>query len=127
MPLAQIEEIQAGFSQCQAVTLADIASKTVLYVSAAKKQPQERLDALCEAAAEMLSGNAAQDLVAASGGDSDDLMQESIVIQGDETLIFLRSPVDPAEALLCVCEAGLDIREFLAFGRSKLEEMANAH
>lgn len=123
MPLAQIEEIQAGFAQCRAAVLADIASKTVLYVSAAQKQPQERMDALCEAASKLLSMKAVQN---DSSRPDNALMQESIVIQGDETLIFVRSPGDPAEALLCVCDAGLDIGEFLGFSHSKLEDMANA-
>ncbi|NKW72190.1 hypothetical protein HGD85_04340, partial [Rhodobacteraceae bacterium R_SAG10] len=112
--------------ECHTVALADISSGTVLCVSAKQKHPQERLDALCSTAAELLDGDAAQAFSKALEMPKTATLQESVVMAKLETYIFLRSPQDRMEAMLCICSANIDIDTFLQGARSSLKTIANA-
>ena len=125
MILDQLNALRADFPECHTVALADISSGTVLCVSAKQKHPQERMDALCATAAELLDGEAAQAFSQALVTPLSEKLQESVVMAKLETYLFLRSPQDQMEAMLCVCSADVDIENFLQGARSCLKTIAN--
>ena len=105
MILDQLEALQADFPECHTIALADISSGTVLCVSAKERHPQERMDALCSTAAELLDGGTAHSFSQALAMPESSAMQESVVMAKSKTWLFLRSPQDPMEAIFCVCSA----------------------
>ncbi len=112
MIMEKLDSIRAEFPACVAVALADITSQTVFCVSAHRKPPQERIDAMCEAAAQML--------------DRVGFPQECVVMSENQTLVFLRSPREPTEALLSICTADMDVERFLTQCRAQLNDHAPA-
>lgn len=124
MILDKLDALRAEFSECSAIALADISSGTVLCVSTEKKQRQEHLDTLCQTAAEIFSGQTASAVSKMSEETGGSALHESVVLAKSETYVFLRSPIDPKEAMLCVCSAKLDIDSFLQQARSSMYNIA---
>lgn len=124
MIFEQLEALRAEFSECLSVVLADISSGTVLCVSAAEKHPQERQDSLCELAAEMLDGAAANSFSQALNMPESSAVNESVVLAGSETYLFLRSAQDPVEAMLCICSNNIDLESFIHTARAQLNCIA---
>ncbi len=126
MIMEQLEELRAAFAQCRALALADLASGTIYRVSAREKQPQERFDAMCAAAAEVFCRPPGDALARASGHEEARALNEVMLFRGDDLCIFLRAPWDPGEAVLCLCEAALDVDAFLEAARERLAQIAAA-
>ncbi len=124
MILDKLEALRETFPECFAIALADISSGTVLCVSAAKKQRQEHLDSLCATAAEVFEGETAVTFAKATSATGASALQESVVMGKFETFIFLRSPLDPKEAMLCICSGKIDVDRFLQNARSSMNKIA---
>ncbi len=120
----QLDSLRAEFPECHTVALADISSGTVLCVSSKQKHPQERMDAICSAAAELLDGETARSFSKALAMPATAAMQESVVMAKSETYLFLRSPQDQMEAMFCICAASIDVHSFLQSARSSLNSIA---
>jgi len=126
MIMEQFEKIRAEFSECEAIALADISSQTVFCVSARKKPPQERIDALCEAATEILSGGLADGFATALGSPRGTLPQECFVMDRSDLLVFMRSPRDQDEVLLSICDARVDVERFLNCCRIRMTHIVQS-
>ncbi len=124
MILDKFDALREDFSECSAIALADISSGTVLCVSSGEKQRQEHLDTLCQTAAEIFTGQAASAVSKMTENIGVSALQESVVLAKYETYVFLRSPIDPKEAMLCICSAKLDIDRFLQQARSSMYSIA---
>ena len=95
-----LEALRKAKAAVETATYLDLSSRTVLFASTAVKQPQERLDALCETA-RMLFG-------AAGDGSA-----EAVSFGPGEALVFCRSVDAPEEAVCLVCAPDIDIAEAL--------------
>lgn len=124
MILDKLDALRVDFAECSAIALADISSGTVLCVSTGKKQRQEHLDTLCQTAAEIFTGQTASSVSKMTNEAGESALQESVVLAKSETYVFLRSPIDPKEAMLCVCSAKLNIDKFLQQARSSMHNIA---
>ncbi len=98
----RIDKLRADFAGCRSLALADISSGTVLYTSSATRQPQERLDALCAAAAGLLGKDAHTAPSDQSGGP------RATVHGLNEQILFVGAPFAGSEALLAICDLDLD-------------------
>ncbi|MGB5557921.1 MAG: hypothetical protein WBN04_07900 [Paracoccaceae bacterium] len=124
MILDQLKALREEFAECQVVALADLSSGIVLCVSAKDKQPQERLDALCATAAELLDGKTAVSFANALELPQVSAVRQSVVTTQSETIIFLRSPADTPEALICVCSPTIDVAAMLEAAKTKFDRIA---
>ena len=122
--LKQLDDLRSAFPPCVAVGFVEVSSGIVLCVSTETKRPQEQLDALCSVAAQLFNSPAAKEITKAF--DSDDLtaLQQGVVFAETETCLFLRSPVDPMEAMFCLCETGIDVDDALKMARTTLDRIA---
>ncbi|MCV2882964.1 hypothetical protein [Actibacterium sp. XHP0104] len=116
---AYLDEIKTDFASCEVVAYVDLGSRLVLRVNSENARPQEWLDRLGVAAAEMLNGELAQSFGTA-GGHSDEAMIET----GGVRFVFVRSPADPIEALCCTCTPDTDIEALTARMRDTLIRLA---
>ena len=115
----QLDEMRDGLYGCRLLAFADLAAGLVLCHSAERRPPQEEMDALCDMAATMLDGTAAEG--AAEALDGDGRIDQAIALPEGESFLFLRSPTHPEEALLCVGEPVFDLEAALEAGRALLE------
>ena len=109
--LENLEVLRAGLPSVETVAYMDMRSGTVLGKSAALDEPQERLDALCALASDVLGG---------ASGETD----EAVLMKATEALILRRAPGAPAEALCLVCAPDADISKVLDGARRALDEAA---
>lgn len=106
--LQHLEELRTGLPAVETVAYMDLRSGTVLGKSAAIEQPQERLDALCSLASELLGG---------AQGEAD----EAVLMRSTEALVLRRAPEAPAEALCLVCAPDVNVSRVLGGARRALE------
>lgn len=122
--LKQLDDLRTAFPPCVAVGLVDVGSGIVLCVSTQQKQPQEQLDAICAAGIELFNSPASQAFAKAHGPDTDKSPQEVIVLNTNDTCLFLRSPVDAMEAMFCLYEAEIDIQATMETARTAFNRIA---
>ncbi len=125
MILEKLDTLRNEFNDCKIVGLADISSRIVLCVSAEEKPPQEKLDAYCNATAELFDGAGGLPFAKAVSDTKDALLTEGTVLTGDQTLFFLRSTKDASEALFCVCDPKIATEPFLTAARSGIAALAD--
>ena len=103
-PAERLEVLRNALPGCTVAVYADISAEMALAVAAEVRPVQERLDMLCAEAARLLSGPEAPEAVArlAPGG----------------TELFLRSTVDPEDALCVLATPGADLDAALREGRA---------
>ncbi len=109
--LQDLEKLRFDLPSVEIVAYMDLRSGTVLGTSAAGDEPQERLDALCALASEILGG--------ASGETN-----EAVMMRSTEALVLRRAPGAPAEALCLVCAPDVDISRIMESARRALEAAA---
>ena len=95
-----IETLQSGFDGCICLALADLSTRTVLCASSRERLPQERLDALCAAAAELLTSDP-------------DATPQVRVMGIREQICFRLTARDGTEALLAICDIESSAQEFM--------------
>lgn len=105
---------------CHVAAFIDLTSEMVLAVSARSKQPQERLDALAERAAELFAAPMAalSDAAGVPAGDSPPDFFLSVT--PENLLAFIRTGTDAPEALGLVCAPGADVEALLRQGSTTL-------
>ncbi len=103
----ELDTLRAGHGAIESATYLDMRSGTVLYSSAANRDPQERLDSLCATVTAVLGG---------AEGDAG----EAVSLRATEALILHRSLVDPAEALCLVCTPDVDVGDVIGTARALL-------
>jgi hypothetical protein len=112
----QINALRRGFPDCRIASFADLASGLVLFTSASSRLPQERSDALCARARDLLDP-AAQEAAAALLGAP---VRHAVATFEDGLLVVVRSEDDPDEALICHCTPDIDLRAFIATAAREL-------
>lgn len=112
------------FPESQIVALVDMSSGIVLGVSAKVRQPQERLDAFCEAATVQLLGQTATAFADALDMPQITMLRQSVVVSESQTTVFLRLPQDMSEALILVCSPAVDVAQLLEAAKSRFDEIA---
>ena len=122
--LDQMDELRDGFPGCRAVALADMSSGIVLCVSEIEKHPQERLDALCATANELFNTAAARKVFGALKNGENANQDQGMTITPSETCIFLRSPADPMESLVAICNTDVDVTLFTQSARRTFDKIA---
>ncbi len=113
----QLDKLLAAQDGCRALALADIGAQTVYCVSARVQTPQERLDALCEAAGAVFTGGANP------GGPA---ARSAVIFGPQEVLVLARGATQGSEALLAICDPAIDVEHFLRACYSSLEDIAEA-
>lgn len=104
----QLNVLRRDHPACRVATFTDIASGLVLFSSADRRLPQERLDALSRRARELLRGSAHAAATGVLGGP----VTEAVVTESDGLLVVVRSPTEPDEALICDCAEEIDLAAF---------------
>lgn len=120
----QLEKLRTSLPGCDLVVFGDLFSQITLCVSARDKHPQEQLDALCVTAGNLLDGPAAHSAASALGMPDGNALDQAVIMSTSNMQIFLRSPVDDADVLGCVCSLDADIEFTTAQARSVLNLIA---
>jgi len=121
MILDHLNQLRAEIPECLAASLIDMSSGLALCTSAKEKYTQERLDALCSLASELFEGSAAETF---SNALKTSDQRECIIMTVSETCLYLRSVVDPQEAMFCICSPDVDPKELLQNAKSCLNKIS---
>lgn len=112
----RLASVTQAFPQTRTVAFADLSSSTVLASQGRANVTQEQLDLLCRQARKCFDDPLFGLSMQAFGEP------HSAVLLGAESVrVFLRSEEDPADALCCLCEHGIDLPGLVA----KLRETLN--
>lgn len=115
----QVTALRRAFPECRVATFADLASGLVLFTSSDARLPQERLDALCDRARQLLDAGADDAAAAALGAP----VRLVATTDEDGILVVARSPEEPDEALICHCDPSLDLAAFAARSARELAQL----
>lgn len=114
----KLATVTAGFPAARAVVFADLSSSMVLASQGRAEVTQELLDRLCRQARASFDDPLFGLSVQAFGEP------RCAVVMGPETVsVFVRSETDPADALCCLCDHGIDLAGFVAKLRDTLEQI----
>ncbi|WP_137109781.1 hypothetical protein [Rhodobacter sp. SY28-1] len=105
-----------AFPQARLVAFADLSSRMILTSAGPMVTTQEHLDRLCNQARTCFDDPLFALSVEAFGEP------HAAVVMGPSGLrLFLRSEAEPADALCCICDPGIDLPAFVAKIRETLE------
>ena len=102
--------LRRDFPGCRVATFADLSSGLVLFTSTAERLPQERLDAMLDRAAGLLEGPAGAVGAAILG----EPVLAAVAPDGACLLVARRRAEEPDEAVICQCDADIDLSAFAA-------------
>lgn len=109
-----------AFPQARLVAFADLSSRMILSSAGTLSTTQEHLDRLCDQARASFDDPLFSLSVEAFGEP------HGAVVMGHDTVrIFLRSETEPADALCCICDPGIDLTAFVAKIRDTLESITH--
>ena len=109
-----------AFPQARLVAFADLSSRMILTSSGSLSTTQEFLDRLCDQARASFDDPLFGLSVEAFGEP------RGSVVMGPEALrVFLRSDTEPADALCCICDHGIDLPAFVTKLRDTLESITH--
>jgi hypothetical protein len=107
-----------AFPQTRVVAFADLSSRMILASVGADDITQEHLDRLCERARVSFDDPLFSLSVEAFGEP------HGAIVLGSKTVqVFLRSETEPADALVSICEHGIDLAGFVAKIRETLNSL----
>lgn len=110
-----------AFPQARLVAFADLSSRMILSSAGTLSTTQEHLDKLCDQARASFDDPLFSLSVEAFGEPN------AAVVMGPENLrFFLRSETEPADAMCCICDHGIDLPAFVAKIRTTLESITHA-
>lgn len=105
-----------AFPQARLVAFADLSSRMILSSAGPMHTTQEHLDRLCNQARTCFDDPLFSLSVEAFGEP------HAAMVMGPSGLrLFLRSESEPADALCCICDPGIDLPAFVATIRETLE------
>lgn len=107
-----------AYPQARAVAFADLSSNMILASQGRDDVTQEHLDRLCKQARASFDDPLFSLSVEAFGEP-----HASVVMGSDSVRVFLRSESEPADALCCICDHGIDLAEFVSKIRETLEHI----
>lgn len=115
----RLASVTVAFPQARTVVFADLSSSTVLASQGQPSITQEHLDRLCREARASFDDPLFGLSMQAFGEP------HSAVVMGPDSLrVFLRSETDPADALCCICDHGIDLAGFVAKLRQTLDQIS---
>ena len=120
-----LDAMRSSLPGCSLIAFTDLGSKVVLCSSAAVKPAQEEMDKLSALAELMLAGTMADSAAPVIGAD-DGRAGSAILLSEADAKVFLRSPSDADEALICVCSPEIDLERAVESGRSTLAAIVGA-
>ena len=117
----ELDAMRADLEGCVLVAFTDLSSQLVLSSSSASKPAQEEMNALSQAAHLVLDGAYADS--AQAGWDGKPAAEAAVLMTGAEARVFLRSPGNPAEALIAVCAPDTDLDAAVTQARATLDRI----
>jgi hypothetical protein len=115
-----LKSVIDAFPAAQIAAFADMSSRMILSSATREDVTQERMVALCGQAKAgfdyPLEGLAVEAFGEAYG---------AILIDAASVRVFLRSEAESTDALLCVCDHGIDLAPFVVKIRSVLDEISS--
>ncbi|MBN8629750.1 MAG: hypothetical protein J0L76_02710 [Rhodobacterales bacterium] len=109
-----------AFPQARLVAFTDLSSRMILSSAGTLSTTQEHLDRLCDQARASFDDPLFALSVEAFGEP-----HGSVIMGRDSIRVFLRSDTEPADALCCICDPGIDLGAFVAKIRGTLESITH--
>lgn len=106
------------FPQARVVAFADLSSSMILASQGRANVTQEHLNKLCRQARASFDDPLFSLSVEAFGEPNG-----AVVMDLDSVRVFLRSENDPADAICCICDHGIDLAAFFARVRKTLDQL----
>lgn len=119
-----LDDLRAEIPGCSLVAFADLSSKIVLTASAATNPAREELDALSVAAHLALDGAVAEG-AAPVFEDSGANAGTAMLLSATEARVFMRSPGENPEALICVCAPDCNLEVVVDCARTTLKRIVS--
>lgn len=116
-----LDAMRSELSGCSLVAYTDLSSGLVLSASAIGQPGQEELDTLSGAARQALTDVLADGARSVwSASDPQAPAETAMLLTAAEARVFIRSPGEAPEALLCVCAPDSDLNAVVDCGRTTL-------
>lgn len=109
-----------AYPQTRVVAFADLSAVMILASQGKEDVTQEHLDQLCQQARTSFDDPLFSLSVEAFGE-----AHSAVVMGADGLQVFLRSESDPADALCCICDHGIDLAGFVTKIRETLESITS--
>lgn len=133
MPLEKsMQEVQSAVPECVAVGYVDMSTGMLLGVKTVDSHPQEVLDLVAAATADLFQGpnvSTIEKMFKKSRGVPDDgahYFQEIIVLSDNLVHVFLRCKKNADQAAVIVCRKSVNIGMALTKARAGLEALENS-
>lgn len=109
-----------AYPQTRVVAFADLSAVMILASQGKEDVTQEHLDQLCQQARTSFDDPLFSLSVEAFGEP-----HSAVVMGADGLRVFLRSESEPADALCCICDHGIDLAGFVTKIRETLESITS--
>lgn len=107
------------FPQAKLVAFADLSSSMILASQGSRSMTQEHLDRLCKQARASFD-----DPMFALTMEAFSEPQAAVLLGDDGVQVFMRSESEPADALCCICDHGIDLSGFVEKLRETLDSVS---
>lgn len=122
MDVAQeLDQLRDWITGCELAMFTDIGSRMSLCVAADSAPAQEDIDRISVSAEAALNGPVAVDALPLTGGDQIDL---AVTMSPADVRLILRSTASRDEALVLVCQPGVEMAATIAAARDTLARIA---
>jgi hypothetical protein len=115
-----LSAVVKAFPQARLIAFADLSSRMILSSAGPLSMTQEHLDRLCDQARASFDDPLFSLSVEAFGEP-----HGSVMLGPDSVRLFLRSDTEPADALCCICDHGIDLAAFVPKIRETLESITH--
>ncbi|MFN4193760.1 MAG: hypothetical protein ACK4FR_12540 [Tabrizicola sp.] len=109
-----------AFPQARLVAFADLSARMILTSTGPMMMTQEHLDRLCDQARSSFDDPMFSLCVGAFGEPN-----AALLLGPGNLRLFLRSEVEPADALCCICDPAIDLAAFVSKIRETLESITH--
>ncbi len=117
-----LDTLRAEVPACRLAAFGDIHTAMILRVSAERNWTQERLDALCRKAVDLLDGPVA--ISAIEAFDMNSPAEQAIAMSAKDMRVFVRAGKGDADMVCCVCDLGADAGIVSRAAKAALAEIA---
>ena len=100
----ELGAVVAAFPHARLVAFADLSSRMILASEGRQDMTQEHLDRLCEQARLCFD-----DPLFALSMEAFGEPHGALLLDADGVRVFLRSDVEPADAICCICDPAIDL------------------
>jgi len=118
-----LDELRAQFPGCGLIAYADISVDMVLATSADDTIPQERWEALCAMAHEVLRGGQTAEIMTCLEAQPPHSLAQAMLINGAECDIVLAAKTDPDFVFCAVGSPDLNAAAFLQAAQPVLDQL----